>query len=148
MPWDAGKAGRVPNTFAPGENLSEPHFAKNCEQIPCGLSPLKLGGNNAAKTARNRRIPMYAPTANAVHADSSHVGPELVAAPAAYPMKSLLRAAAAKQIWGGFVLLLIGLVITGISMAIAPGGFFIVTYGAIAMGIVRMVGGIWKLITC
>jgi hypothetical protein len=91
---------------------------------------------------------MYAPTANAVHADSSHVGPELVAAPAAYPMKSLLRAAAAKQIWGGFLLLLIGLVITGVSLAIAPGGFFIVTYGPIVFGIARMVGGIWKLITC
>jgi len=63
-------------------------------------------------------------------------------------MKSLLRAAAAKQIWGGFVLLLIGLVITGASMAIAPGGFVIVTYGPIVFGIARMVGGIWKLITC
>ena len=91
---------------------------------------------------------MYAPTANAVHADSSHVGPELVATAAAYPMKSVLRAAAAKQIWAGFLLLLFGLVITGASMAIAPGGFFVVTYGAIVMGVVRMVGGIWKLITC
>jgi hypothetical protein len=91
---------------------------------------------------------MYAPTANAVHADSSHVGPELVAAPAAYPTKSVLRVAAARQIWAGFLMLFIGLVITGVTMAIAPGGFFIVTYGAIAMGIVRMIGGIWKLITC
>jgi hypothetical protein len=121
---------------------------KKCEQVPCGLSPLRLGGNNAAKIARNRRIPMYAPTANAVQADSSHLGPELVAAAAAYTTKSVLRAAAAKQIWGGFLTLLIGLVITGVTMAIAPGGFFIVTYGAIVMGIVRMVGGIWKLITC
>jgi hypothetical protein len=91
---------------------------------------------------------MYAPTANAAHADSSHVGPELVTASAAYPMKSMLRAAAAKQIWAGLVLLFIGLVITGVSMAIAPGGFFVVTYGAIVVGIVRIVGGIWKLITC
>ena len=91
---------------------------------------------------------MYAPTANVVHADSTHVGPELAAAPAAYPMKSLLRAAPAKQIWSGFVLLLIALAITGISMAVAPGGFFVVTYGAIVIGIARMVGGIWKLITC
>jgi hypothetical protein len=121
---------------------------KNREQIPRDLSPLRLGGNNAAKIARNRRILMYAPTANAVHADSSHVGPELVSAAAAYPMKSVLRAAAAKQIWAGFVLLLIGLAITGISMAVAPGGFFVVTYGAIFIGIARMVGGIWKLITC
>jgi hypothetical protein len=121
---------------------------KKSEQIPCELSPLRLGGNNTAEIARNRRILMYAPTANAVHADSTHVGPELVTAPAAYPMKSLLRAAAAKQIWSGFVLLLIALAITGISMAVAPGGFFVVTYGAIVIGIARMVGGIWKLITC
>jgi hypothetical protein len=91
---------------------------------------------------------MYAPTANAVPANSSHVGPELVAAPAAYPMKSLLRVAAAKQIWAGFLLLLIGVAITGVTMAIAPGGFFIVSYGPIVFGIARMVGGIWKLITC
>jgi hypothetical protein len=44
--------------------------------------------------------------------------------------------------------LLIGLAITGITMAIAPGGFFIVSYGPIVFGIGRMVGGIWKLITC
>jgi hypothetical protein len=99
---------------------------------------------------------MFAPTVDAVHADASHVGPAVDVASSyetlnrkqADPLKSALRAAAAKQIWAGFVLLLIGLAITGISMAVAPGGFFVVTYGAIVIGFARMVGGIWKLITC
>lgn len=99
---------------------------------------------------------MFTQTVDAVHADSSHVHPAVDVAPSYETsnrretdlLKSALRAAAAKQIRAGFVLLLIGLVITGISMAIAPGGFFVVTYGAIILGVARMVSGIWKLITC
>ena len=99
---------------------------------------------------------MFTHTVDAVHADSSQVLPAADVAPSyetlnhsqTDPLKRARRAAAAKQIGAGFLLLLIGLVITSISMAIAPGGFFVVTYGAIILGFARMVGGIWKLITC
>jgi hypothetical protein len=63
-------------------------------------------------------------------------------------LKGVMRMMALKQIWSGVGALVVGVLITWVSFMIAPGGFFIVTYGLIAVGILRIVGGLWRLVTC
>ena len=65
-----------------------------------------------------------------------------------YP--SAVRSGAMKQVGHGALLLVIGLVITGITLSLAQsgatGGFFVLSWGPIVFGIVRIFRGLFRLI--
>jgi hypothetical protein len=66
-----------------------------------------------------------------------------------YP--SAVRSGALKQIGQGALLLIIGLVITGVTLGLAQsgatGGFFVLSWGPIIYGAARIIRGFFRLIT-
>ena len=66
----------------------------------------------------------------------------------AYP--SAVRSGGLKQVGHGALLLVIGLVITGVTLSLAQsgatGGFFVLSWGPIVFGIVRIFRGLFRLI--